>query len=371
MRRLLADKRIFLNAPLLILFFTIALFLRPLDALSEERQINSGPHSITIRGGGVDDSAAVGIDAREDLLNPFLNLHLFGTFDMLDAGKGIGKVANQKAGAGLALSHTYPERANIFAGTAFINEAGEYFEHAYLGAKLKAADYALISGSYGFHIGPIRKIPGQYDVAESVDWGKLGVVLAAQNGFKTNIYYYMADPGSRNISGIEGEVSYPVTSATTVGLTGSSDVSEKSSVDRNWRGFMYVSYAFGDGPKGNPINIALDKNNPVAYPKIIRSTSPVAAPAPAATAAKSALAISPTAATNAGCSAAASVFTASGGTGPYTWSSSAPLALSVLNATQAQWFDIGDNYCGIGTFTVTVRDSAGATAIATVNPPLP
>jgi hypothetical protein len=212
------------------------------------------------------------------------------------------------------------------------------------------------------------KIPGQYDVAESVDWGKLGVVLVAQNGFKTNIYYYMSDPGSRNISGIEGEVSYPVTSATTIGLTGSSDISEKTSVDRNWRSFMYVSYAFGNGPKGDPINIALDKNNPVTYPKIIRSTSPAATPAPAS--ATAALSVSPASTTNAGCSATASVFTASGGTGPYTWRSSAPLALSVLNATQAQWFDGGDNYCEAFTFTVTVQDSTGATAVATVNPPL-
>ncbi|TAN60369.1 hypothetical protein EPN18_08725 [bacterium] len=365
MRRLFADKRIFMNAALLAMFFAFALFSCPWDALSEERQINSGPHSITIRGGGVDDSAAVGLDAREDLLNPFLNLHLFGTFDMLDAGKGIGKVANQKGGAGFALSHTYPKRANVFAGTAVFNEGGEFFEHAYVGGKIKAADYALISGSYGFHIGTQMKIPGQYDVAESVDWGKLGIVLVAQNGFKTNFYYYMADPGSRNISGIEGEVSYPVTSATTVGLTGSSDISEKSNVDRNWRSFLYVAYAFGEGAKGSPIDIALDKNNPVAYPKVIRFTSAVA---PAATTATSALSISPTATTNSGCSAPASVFTASGGTGPYTWSSSAPLALSVLNATQAQWYDGGDNYCSGATRTVTVQDSVGATATATITP---
>ena len=87
-----------------------------------------------------------------------------------------------------------------------------------------------------------------------------------------------------------------------------------------------------------------------------------------------ALAVSPTNPTAVGCSTETVTFTASGGTAPYTWSTSegvdggGPVNLSVVNATQAMWFDTSDNFCASsGTVTITVTDSVGATASAIIN----
>jgi hypothetical protein len=321
---------------------------------------------LSIRGGGQSDSGSLGFDARADHLNPFLNLHLFGTYDLLDAGAGIGKINNQRYGAGLALSHTFPGMANIFAGSAFVNELGENFGHAYLGGEIKVTDYALISGSYGFGVGNEKRINlsgTQYILAESADWTKLGVVLVAQNGMKTNLYYYLTDPGNQNISGIEGELSYPLTESVTMGIKGSSDLTRKTGLDKNWTSYFFLTYAFG-GQKGRYIDVALDNNSPVAYPMIIRrhksassSTSP------------SALAVSPANPSAIGCSTDTVMFTASGGTPPYSWSTSegGTTNLTVTSATQAQWFDGSDNFCGSGgTVTITVKDSVGAATLATI-----
>ncbi len=85
----------------------------------------------------------------------------------------------------------------------------------------------------------------------------------------------------------------------------------------------------------------------------------------------SSLAISPINPTAVGCSTDTVTFTASGGAQPYSWSTSegGSTNLTVINATQAQWDDSSDNFCGInsGTVTITVTDSVGATASATIN----
>ena len=85
------------------------------------------------------------------------------------------------------------------------------------------------------------------------------------------------------------------------------------------------------------------------------------------------LAISPLAPTAKGCSSDKVLFTASGGTPPYTWSTSegGTTNLTVKSPTQVEWTDGADNFCGKGgTVTITVTDSLGATASAvmTVTP---
>lgn len=83
----------------------------------------------------------------------------------------------------------------------------------------------------------------------------------------------------------------------------------------------------------------------------------------------STLAISPTVATAAGCSRDTVVFTASGGAPPYAWSSSEANStnLTVTSPTTASWKDGNDNFCSHGgTVTITVTDSSGATASATL-----
>lgn len=85
------------------------------------------------------------------------------------------------------------------------------------------------------------------------------------------------------------------------------------------------------------------------------------------------LAISPLTPTAKGCSTDKVLFTASGGTPPYTWSTSegGTTNLTVKSPTQVEWTDGSDNFCGKGgTVTITVTDSIGATASAvmTVTP---
>ena len=190
-------------------FFTISLVLIlafvilsiPKIAESEGRLINSGPYSLTVRGGANSDSAALGLDARANFLDPVLNFHLFGTYDVLNASNGIGEVDNQRFGAGFAFSKTYPDKANIFAGSALIKELDEYFGHAYVGGKLKVSDYALLTGSYGFGLGPKYDIMKKsFLTARASNWGKLGGVLVRSDGLKLNFNYYLTDPGGENIS---------------------------------------------------------------------------------------------------------------------------------------------------------------------------
>jgi len=81
-----------------------------------------------------------------------------------------------------------------------------------------------------------------------------------------------------------------------------------------------------------------------------------------------ALAISPTMPTAKGCSTDVVTFTASGGTPPYTWTTSQnSVDLPMTTGTSVTWEDNADDFCGkAGTATVTVTDSVNATATATI-----
>jgi hypothetical protein len=96
------------------------------------------------------------------------------------------------------------------------------------------------------------------------------------------------------------------------------------------------------------------------------------------------LAVSPSSPTANGCSRDTITFTASGGTAPYTWSTSEdrfttwtyppvnlfhPTNLRNLTATTVDWLDSSDNFCGVGnsgTVTITVKDALGATMSTTM-----
>jgi len=346
-------RRYGLSAFLITFLCTLILLLQPGPAASEDRQISSGPVSLSLHGGATNDSGTFGLDGRVDLLNPTLNVHLFGTFDVLDGSRGIGEVENHRYGAGLAVSHTYPGKANIFAGTAVINELNEYFAHIYAGGKVKVSETTLLSASYGFGLGPDMSIGKltKYLTAKSADWGKLGMVYVMPNGFKTNLYYYLTDPGGENVSGLEGEVSYPVTESVRVGVNGRVDITDKDTLDRDWKAYGFITYALGS-QKGTPIEVALDTNSPVAYPMIVRTTTNRAA---------STLTLSPPTASAYGCSWDTVNFTASGGTGPYSWSSSEGGTTNLSGSTGStnSWYDGADNFCSTGgTVTVTVTDSS-------------
>ena len=338
----------------------------PDAALAEDtgRQLVGGPYSLTIRGGGENNSGAMGIDARYDRLDPLANIHLFGTFDLLESGRGLGEIDNKKYGAGFAVSHTYTGKANAFAGTAFLHEGDATFGHAYLGGKWKVNEFAILSGAYGLGFGNekiLRRSGVPVNLAESADWFKGGVVLADSSGWKANAYYVLTDPGDLQISGVEGEVSFPVLDFLTVGVNGTRDLTETSGSIRNWKAFLFLTYAYGD-QKRSPIDLALEKNNPVEYPRIVRRA--IAAAPVAGT-----LAISPTSASATGCSTTTVAFTASGGTPPYTWSTSDSSGnLTVISPTQAEWFDGTDTFCtGFGTVTITVTDSVESNATATID----
>lgn len=341
--------------------FLAFLLLPPLTTVAADRQIVSGPYSFSVRAGGENNSESLGFDARVDYLTKMINLHLLGTYDLMNASRGLGEIDNQKYGAALALSHTFAGTANAYAGTAFVRELGENFGHAYVGGKLKVADYALLSAAYGFGFGnvkEIRKVTSRFVGAEAVNWLKAGMILANSQGGKANIYYTLTDPGDLNISGIEGEISYPFLDFLTAGVRGNVDMTTKTDVWKNWSSFAFLTYAFGN-QKGNPIDVALEKNNPLVMPVILKKNI----------ASASTLAISPTNPVASGCGGPGVIFTASGGTPPYAWTTNDSLTnLTVLSATQAEWQDSADNFCSTGgTVTVTVTDSLGANATATID----
>lgn len=358
---------------LVALFLMVALVLTlPLIGwAANDRQLGSGPLSLSLRGGAINDSAALGVDGRLDYLNQFLNLHLFGTFDWLNAGRGEGQIHNTRFGGGLALSHTFNRRANIFAGTSYISEMNADFGHAYLGGKVKVADFALLSASYGFGFDKaqeIQRFTSSYLAAEAVDWLKVGAVLVSGQGLKANAYYHLTDPGGEKISGVEGEVSYAILDYLTVGANGSCDLTEKGDLERNWRTALFVTYAFGS-QKGSPIDIALDKNNPIEYPQIIRKVVQNAGSPPPA----KQLSILPISASVNGCSQSGSTGTATfqavGGTAPYTWNVSSGPSSNLTpssDTSSASWYDGTNAFCQTkynGTIiSITVTDENGATA---------
>lgn len=359
---------------LFIVICTAMLLFMPGPAASEDRQLVSGPYSLSLHGGALDDTGVIGADGRLDFLNPKLNVHVFGTYDLVDAGSGIGKVNAQRYGAGLALSHTYSRKANVFVGTAIMNELNEYFGQVYLGGKVKVSDTTLLSASYGFAVGPERQIGQQtrFLKGRAMDWGKVGAVYVRPSGFKTNLYSYLTDPGGENIAGLEGEVSYPFTDSITAGVNGSVDLTEKSNVNRDWKSLAFVTYAFG-AQKGAPIDVALDKNSPISYPRIKRTTG-----TRRAAVSGTPLTVTPATATANGWLCGGNVpvvFTASGGAGPYTWSSSEGGTTNLYNitGTTADWIEMVHTFSGQFTVTITATDSSspprsGSAVLTVTNP---
>jgi hypothetical protein len=208
----------------------------------------------------------------------------------------------------------------------------------------------------------ITKNLTKFLTAKSANWAKAGAVYVAPGGIKTNLYYYLIDPGGVNISGLEGEVSYFATESISVGVTGSGDFTTETDLDRNWSAQAFVAYAFGS-QKGALIDVALDKNNPIAYPFVMRPSDRLVASV------QCRLTISPTSSTIAACSSESATFTAMSGVSPYVWSTNSPNSTDLTpSGATAVWHGLGNNYCeGAPTYTVTVIDGDGCSATATVN----
>lgn len=247
---------------LLLLF----MFVAPANVFCQDEVI-SGPFSLTVLGGAHNDSAFGGVEGRFDYLNPTLNVHVFGMYEALDAGNGVGEIDNQRYGAGVAVSHTYPGKANAFLGTAFTNELGKNLAHAYVGGKYKLSQSMFLSGSYGKGFGGERTFEkNEKEISYGAsDWLKFGAVFVPMDKLKANIYAYVNAPFERNIYGLESELSYYIMDSVAVGVRGMSDLATKHELDRNWRAALFMTYSFG-GQKGKLIDVALEKNNPIAFP---------------------------------------------------------------------------------------------------------
>jgi hypothetical protein len=345
----------------------LAALPRPAIADGGAGEVIRGPYTLSAHGGGQDDSSSAGVDGRADFLNPLLSFHLFGMYSRLDDARSIGQVDNKTFGGGVALSHTFAHVANVFAGYAFLNEVGESFAHAYLGGKFKLGARTLVSAAYGFGLGDAKQVasnPAAIAGAESVDWAKAGVEYVGGNGWKADLKYRISDPGGHSVSGAEGGFSYPLTAAMSVGVNGDYDITTRDGIGRNWRGLLFFAYSFGR-EKAASVDVALDKSDVIIYPVVLRTVGSSAA---------GALSISPTSPTVLGCSQGSQIFTASGGAPPYTWSSNPALGNFVPNFggdnTKSFWDDSSDDFCSMGgTVQITVQDSKGATAVATITIP--
>ncbi len=334
-------------------------------------QVHDGPFSLSLHGGGRSDSASAGIEARADYINPGINLHLFSLFDWLSDSGPIGAVDEKRIGGGLAISHTFPDRANVYLGTSVLREMDETFSHVYGGLKYKMSGNALVTVSYGAGLTGRKFIPASANTwfeAEAADWLKAGGVVVGHNGLKTKLNYYLTDPGDRNISGVEAEVAYPINPQLTIGLRGSSDITSKSNIERNWQAFGFVNYRFGDGGSVPVLELSLDRNNPIEYPVVLRTEAMNVAPVGGG-GDVAALTVSPSTATVVGYTDDSVTLTASGGTPPYSWSASAGfIPAPTSGVSQITWFEDYD-FCDPGTATVTVQDSAGGSATATIDLP--
>jgi hypothetical protein len=353
-----------LSVRLSFLLIACSLLLPP-GAAAEDRQITSGPFSLSVRGGAENNSDALGFDGRVDYLTRMVNLHLLGTVDLLEPNRGMGAIEQQKFGAALALSHTFPALANVYAGTAVVREMGENFGHAYLGGKVKVADFALLSAAYGFGFGDVKQIASKSSLfsAESVDWLEAGVVLVNAQGWKLNAYYTLTDPWDLAVSGLGGEISYPLFWDTTLGVKGNADLDPDTGYWRNWSLFGFVTYAFGD-QKGSPIDVALEKNNPLRLPVVLNKNVQQAV--------AGGLVVSPASATGDGtCGSVptpnnSATFTVSGGTPPFSWSqptNGIGWIKGSKNLPSVVWWSCESPE---GTGVITVTDSEGRTGSATV-----
>ena len=210
---------------------TVMLLFRPGPAASESRPAASVPHTLFLHSGAAKNSATFGADGKVDINNPVLNVRFFDTYNIIDASHGIKLVDSKSYRVALALSHTSPRKANTFFETAFLNELSESFANIYAN----------------------RNIPVSQAILLSVDWDRLGAIYVTPTGFKSTLYYYLSDLGGDNISGFEGEVSYPVTDSVRIGVKGRADLSKRSTVDRDWKSFAFVTYAFGSQKGTRPM----------------------------------------------------------------------------------------------------------------------
>jgi len=194
------------------------LMFRPGPASCESLRVAGDPHAIFQH-----NNATGGWSSRTDTNNPVLNVRIFDTYNIIDASHGVALADNPSYRVALALTQTTPQKANTFFETDFLNELGESVANIYANRKVKVSQTMLIS----------------------VDWDRLGAVYMAPTGFKTTLFYYLSDLGGDNISGFEGELSYPVSDSVRIGVKGKADISKRSALDRDWKSFAFVTYAFG------------------------------------------------------------------------------------------------------------------------------
>lgn len=201
------------------LLFTVICSLTPLcrpgAAAAGSGKLANSPYPLTPGA-----TKSPNTSSAASFLSPVLDVQFFVTGNTPDASGALSD--NPRFGAGLDLPHGYPGKADIFGGTDFLNELSESLAIIYNSRNIRVTKTMLVS----------------------VDWGKLGMVYATPERFKAALYYYVSDPGSDNISGFEGEVSYPVGNSLRVGLTGRGDLSKRSDFDRDWKGFAFMTYAF-------------------------------------------------------------------------------------------------------------------------------
>lgn len=94
-------------------------------------------------------------------------------------------------------------------------------------------------------------------------------MLVNSRGLKANAHYTLTDPGDLNLSGVAGEISYPILDSLTAGVPGNADLTTQEGMWRNWSAFAFLTYAYGS-QKGNPIDVALDKNQSAESPYIVK-----------------------------------------------------------------------------------------------------
>lgn len=138
---------------------------------------------------------------------------------------------------------------------------------------------------------------------------------------------------------------------------------------RKWSVLVFVMACGGNSTTGNDAGTADAASDAAADVTAADAASDVTSSSDASADAAAPLAISPTAPTATGCSVDTVTFTASGGTPPYTWSTTDTSSndLTVTTATQATWKDNADNFCGVdGSVGVTVKDTVDASATATI-----
>ena len=138
---------------------------------------------------------------------------------------------------------------------------------------------------------------------------------------------------------------------------------------RKWIALVFVLGCGGTSTPGNDAGNGADAASDAAVDVTVVDAAQDATSSDASADVAAPLAISPTAPTATGCSVDTVTFTASGGTPPYTWSTTDTSSgdLNVTSATQATWKDNADNFCGTGgSVSVTVKDSVNASATAVI-----